>query len=254
MMLLDRKTFPIDDDRFYTNESTWLLPERIDQPELLDLGIGSPEEVRRSLEDLKRINRYLGGITGITDYLYPRLERHSQPATVVDIGAGAGQISATIARWAQQKGLAVNLIALDLSARHLAIAREELDPLPNAIALQGDVHHLPFAQRSADYVISSLFLHHFNPTQVVKILRAAYASSRHGIIMNDLVRGWLPWVAFQCVQPVFARSYLTRHDGALSVRRAYTPPELYKLALAARIPNPKVYSYFPWRMTLVADR
>ncbi|MCU0497717.1 MAG: methyltransferase domain-containing protein [Anaerolineae bacterium] len=254
MILLDHKTFPLDDDRFYTDSATWLIPERIDRPELLDLGVGSPEEVRRCLADLGRINRYLGGITGITDHLYPRLKQRAQPATVVDLGAGAGQISAAIARWAQSQALTVRVIALDLSARNLAIASEQLDRLPNAFALQGDVHQLPLAERGADYVISSLFLHHFNPTQVVKILRAAYAASQRGIIMNDLVRGWLPWVAFQCVQPIFARSYLTRHDGALSVRRAYTPQELYKLALAARIPNPKVYSYFPWRMTLVAER
>jgi hypothetical protein len=89
---------------------------------------------------------------------------------------------------------------------------------------------------------------------VIALLRRAYGAARHGIVMNDLVRGWLPFYAFKLAQPFFARSYLTRHDGALSVRRAYTPAELLAMAHAADIPNPQVHTYFPWRMTLVADK
>ena len=36
------------------------MPERVDREELLDLGHGSIEEVRRSLADLDRINHWLG--------------------------------------------------------------------------------------------------------------------------------------------------------------------------------------------------
>jgi len=53
---------------------------------------------------------------------------------------------------------------------------------------------------------------------------------------------------------VLARHPLTRHDGALSIRRAYTPGELHALALAAGLPQPRVYSHWPWRMTLVVER
>jgi hypothetical protein len=72
--------------------------------------------------------------------------------------------------------------------------------------------------------------------------------------MNDLVRGWQPWIAFKAVQPLFARHYLTRHDGALSVRRAYTPAELRELADAAGLTRAVVHTSWPWRMTLVFDR
>lgn len=74
------------------------------------------------------------------------------------------------------------------------------------------------------------------------------------MIMCDLVRGWLPLLAFRLVQPVFARHFLTRHDGALSIRRAYTPRELLDLAHAAGLPHARVHTHWPWRMTLVVER
>lgn len=230
------------------NAARFFVPERIDQPELLDLGIGTTEDVQQCLNDLWRINRYLGGTAGITRYLYPRLREHTSLCSVVDIGTGAAQIASTVARWANRERLPVQVFGVDLSSRNLVHAKQQ----PNVTLIQADANYLPFKQ--VDYVISSLFLHHFTPEQVIELLKNAYASAKCGIVMSDLVRGWMPYMAFKMVQPVFAQSYLTRHDGALSVRRAYTPLEMIDMAKRAGIPNPKVYVYFPWRMTLVVDK
>ena len=40
----------------------WWLPTRIDDEEWLDQGRGTPEAIDRSLADLGRINRWLGGM------------------------------------------------------------------------------------------------------------------------------------------------------------------------------------------------
>jgi hypothetical protein len=72
--------------------------------------------------------------------------------------------------------------------------------------------------------------------------------------MSDLVRGWLPYFSFKLIQPIFAHNYLTRHDGALSIRRAYTPRELHRFALRAGLPEPRVHVHWPWRMTLVVEK
>ena len=116
-----------------------------------------------------------------------------------------------------------------------------------------DAFGLPFVSASFDYVFSSLFLHHFSPEAVVELLRSAGRLARRAVIMTDLVRGRLPALAFELVQPVFARHPLTRHDGALSIRRAYTPGELRALARAAGLPQARVYAHWPWRMTLVYE-
>lgn len=251
-MELDNKTVGLS--TFNIGRASWLTPARVEAPELLDLGEGAPQDVQASLADLWRINRYLGGMEAVTRYLYPRLQTISGPATVADIGTGSADIPRTIAFWAQQQGIQVRLVGLDLAGRHLKLAKLNTQHLAHISLVQADANHLPFRAGTVDYIISSLFLHHFTPDQAVNLLRQAFAQARHGIIFSDLTRGWLPLVGFKLGQPIFARSYITRYDGVVSVRRAYTPLEMLELARAAGIPQPRVYRCWAWRMTLVAEK
>ncbi|MBZ0316054.1 MAG: methyltransferase domain-containing protein [Anaerolineae bacterium] len=239
-------------------QSKWLVPSRIDQPELLDSGIGSQADVRQNLADLWRINVHLGGLSSLERNLYPRLRNSTHRLFCLDIGTGSAQIPLKIEQWVKQHNLQLEMLALDFSARNLRVAQEHLTsaPLSQISLIQADAHVLPFAPNSVDYVISSLFLHHLNPEQVLAFLRSTFRIARRGLIMTDLTRGWLPLLAFKIIQPIFARNYLTRHDGAVSIRRAYTPAELLFLAKTADLPNASisVYPSWPWRMTLVAEK
>ena len=231
-----------------------LVPPRVDADELLDLGVGTPEEVTASLDDLWRLNRFLGGLRALTTHLYPRLDMLGEPATVIDIGAGDGRVAASIAGWALRQRRDVRVVALDLSQRHLTRARIHATTTPNLSLLQADATRLPFAPATVDYYVSSLVLHHFTPEQAVVLLRSAYRNARRGLIISDLTRGTLPLVGFKLAQPVFARSPITRYDGAVSIKRGYTPDELRLLAYEAGIPHPRVFVHPLWRMTLVADK
>jgi len=233
---------------------TWSASVRLEQLEWLDLGLGSPAEVAANLTEMWRINRYLGGLHALTVHLYPRLAAVSEPQTLIDLGAGSAEMLPLIARWAKLRGLRLRLFALDRALRHLAVARARTLETPEVRLLCADAGRLPFTDTGVDFVISSLLLHHLTPETVVECLRAAYASARRGIVMSDLVRGWWPYLAFKVIQPIFARQTLTRHDGALSIRRAYTPSELRELAVAAGLSQAKIYLHWPWRMTLVADK
>lgn len=231
-----------------------LVPPRLDQEELLDQGAGTQADVRQSLDDLWRINRFLGGIPALTRHLFPRLCAVKGAVTIADIGTGSAEIPVLITRWAKRHDLQVRVVGLDFTARHLQIAREFARTAPNVDLVHADARHLPFAAESVDYVVSSLFLHHFAPKQVVELLHEAYARARRGVIMADVERGWLPLLGFKLVQPIFARSYLTKFDGAASVRRAYTPSEFRQMAHEAGLTNARVYRQPLWRMTLVADK
>ncbi len=243
---------------YHIGHPRWLVPSRKDQPELLDGGVGSPEDVRQNLADLWRINVYLGGISPLKRPLYRRLRNSNNPLFCLDIGTGSAQIPLKIEQWAKRHDLKLKIFAFDLSVRNLKVAKDHLslNPLSQVALIQGDAHCLPFAANSVDYVISSLFLHHLNPEQVISFLEATFHVARKGVIMTDLTRGWLPLLAFKLIQPVFARSFLTRYDGVVSIRRAYTPAELLALAQAADLPNASisVNPSWPWRMTLVAEK
>jgi hypothetical protein len=234
-------------------QTSWLALNRVDQPEWLDLGLGSNEEVAQNLAEMWRINRFLGGYNALSTHLLPRLAAHSEPITVLDLGTGSADMPIALAGWARGLNLNLRIMAVDWAYRNIAVGRRRTQEFPEIQVLCADAGHLPLRHGSVDYVISSLFLHHFSPSQAVEILRSAYGWAKRGIIMSDLVRGWLPLAGFKLIQPIFARNTLTRHDGALSIRRAYTPDELSELAAAAGLPHAQVTTHWPWRMTLVAE-
>jgi len=231
-----------------------LTCDRVDQDELLDLGRGTNQEVAENLTEMQRINDILGGTRALTRHLLPRLLLHDGPVTVLDLGSGGGGIPLALVHWARRVRLPLRVLAVDWSARNLAIAARRLKQNPEIQFVQADARCLPVEPRQVDYVISSLFLHHLAPEDVSWVLQEAYDLASTAVIMSDLVRGWLPYLAFKLVQPIFARNYLTRHDGALSVLRAYTPGELNRLALRAGLLDTRVYMHFPWRMTLVVQK
>jgi ubiquinone/menaquinone biosynthesis C-methylase UbiE len=233
----------------------WWLPARIDGEEWLDRGNGTPEDIDQSLADLRRINRWLGGVRGLAAQLYPRIRRcRSAYVRVLDLGAGGCTIPEILAQWAQRASIPLSILALDLQHAHLQWARRNLQTGPEIVFIQGDVLSPPFAEGSVDFVISSLFLHHFTADTLIQVLPKWARLARQSLIMTDLVRHPVAYWFMKAASPVFARSVITRHDAAVSIRRAYRPPELQRIANAAGFAQARVHTYFPYRMILVIDR
>lgn len=231
--------------------SNWLIPPRIDAPELLDAGLGHPADVRKSYQDLWRVNTWLGGVWSITRHLYPRLRATDGPVSVLDVGAGAADVAAVVSRWAAAQQREVTVIPLDVSTWSLDLARQADKRL---VPLQADALRLPFAPGSVDYVMSSLFLHHLPPAVVTQLLRACWQVARRGVLMSDLQRGRVNEWAWHATLPFFARSHITYHDGLASIKRAYRPIEFSQMAHTAEMKNVKLDAPLPWRMTLIADK
>jgi ubiquinone/menaquinone biosynthesis C-methylase UbiE len=235
----------------------WILPQT-DREELLDLHRGTLTEVRRSLHDIRRINAHLGGARVVLDATFNLLRKHNiQNATILDIGTGCADIPLHLIEHAEKHDLKIRVLALDNNARHLKIAREDLTATNKSNArnihlLQADAFRLPLPDNSVDVVVSSLFLHHFRSLQIVELLREFHRVSRVGWAMNDLVRHLVPLVFFRLTKPVFARSYITRHDGEASLRRGYTTEEMKRIV--APIRGACLQEHFPFRMSIVCEK
>jgi 2-polyprenyl-3-methyl-5-hydroxy-6-metoxy-1,4-benzoquinol methylase len=232
----------------------WLLRTRIDAEEWLDHGLGTAAAIDRSLADLNRINRWLGGLRSLTYHLYPRLRRWSaERLTILDLGAGGCAMPLAIARWGRAQGLCLRIVALDIQGAHLRWARRRTQRWPEIHLLQGDARRPPVAAGGVDVVISSLFLHHFSPAALQELVPLWHSLARRSTILNDLVRHPVPYWFIKAAAPLFARSPITRHDAAVSLRRAYTPGELHAIIAQAGLAGARLFTHAPYRMTLVID-
>lgn len=213
---------------------------RATDPEILDLGVDD-DEARRSLADLRFVNRWLGGRRAIGRAVLPHLRAGSR---LLDVGCGSGDLPAFLIRHAKAPFLAVGL---DLKPLHLREAPPEVRPVV------ADVRHLPFALRSFDVVTASLFLHHFDAPELPDVLRALFALSRGVFVVNDLHRARVPYVFSRLFMPLVFKSAVSVNDGLVSIRRAFTPRELTDAFTAAGIARVDVARRFPYRLVAVAE-
>jgi SAM-dependent methyltransferase len=211
------------------------LSRRATDPEMLDEGVPD-EEALRSLADLRLVNRWLGNRGRLVSIVRPYLEASPRPR-LLDVGCGSADIPAHLLRTAPRSTLAVGV---DIKLLHLAAAPR-------------DVRALPFPPRSFDVVLVSLFLHHFDAPEVAAVLRGLFALTRRALVINDLRRARVPYVFARATFPLLLRSRVSRNDGLLSIRRAFTRHELEAAFVEAGIPV-RVRRTFPYRLLAVAER
>jgi ubiquinone/menaquinone biosynthesis C-methylase UbiE len=204
--------------------------ERILTAELLDEDRGTPAEIAASLDDLWRINRWLGGVRSNLRMLERVFDRAgSGRLSILDVGTGDARLAARLASALGRRKLRAEFVALDRRHSHLRNSHPRRLSLPLVAA---DVAQLPFRENSFQVVMCNLFLHHFSGERAQELLRQMARVASVALIVNDLERNWLPYLFIRVAYP-FARSRITRYDGPASVRQAYTEEELCQLARRA---------------------
>jgi len=213
---------------------------RATDPELLDLGVPA-EEVRRSLRDLRFVNRRLGGMRGLRALLEPLFPPGTR-GRLLDVGSGSGDLPALVERIFP----GVRAIALDVKWLHLAIA-------PRTLArVVADVRALPFAPGTFDVVTASLFLHHFDEAEAGRVLASLRPLARRALVVNDLRRARVPYLFGRLTFPFLFRSRVSVEDGLVSIRRGFREHELRAAFAAAGLPHVTIRRAFPYRLLAVA--
>jgi len=101
--------------------------------------------------------------------------------------------------------------------------------------LRADALALPVRDGGVEVAFSTLTLHHLSREEATRLLGVMERVARVGFFALDLARSRLAYAGVWLVTRLLSRNRMTRHDGPLSVRRAFTGPELAALAARAGI-------------------
>jgi SAM-dependent methyltransferase len=223
--------------------------------EHLDKGDYTPEEYEGCMVELRGVNRFLGDASALRHSLLAEIEREGlRSFSVLDVGAGSGELLRVAAGWALKTARRALLVGLELNARSAKAILEESGEFASISSVRGDALHLPFNDERFDYAICSLFTHHFKDEQVVTILNELGRVARRRIFVIDLHRHPLAYYLYTTVGHLFLHNRLIREDGALSILRGFRPGELNDLASQAHLADINVERRFPFRLVLSGSR
>ena len=220
-------------------------PTRSTQPELLDAQPPAGPLLARNLREMAVLYGLSGGLRLGWRALHELLRAGPPDQTLLDVAAGDGSIAGRLVRRAARSGIRLLPIVSDLQANVLAVAARRS---PAASLLRCDALRLPHPDQSVDIVHCAQALHHFSPSEARLLLSECARVARRGVVVVDLRRSWPGYwgarlAAWGPLTP------LGRHDGPLSVLRAYTVAEARALAREAGLGSGRlVHSGFYWAL------
>ncbi len=198
-------------------------------------------------ERLAAVLRDLAQVNGVTRAAPPTLRwlatatRPGDRFTLLDVGAGHGDMLRRIARWARRTGRHATLAGVDQNPHAAAIARRATDPALGITWHTGEAAAVVAAAPAPpDVIISSLVAHHMADDELVAFLRWMEHTARLGWFVNDLHRHPVAWHGYRLLAAAMRWDPIVRHDGALSVRRAFVRDDWERLLQAAGVPREAV--------------
>ena len=222
-----------------------LEPELMDDPNL-DLA-----EHQRALQGLTRIHTITNSATQLWKIIKAQITASGKTeASLLDVGCGDGYMLRKFHTFAKRDGITLQLQGCDFSRKAIGFAEDLAKKTNTPIEfLEFDVTSEELLPR-ADYVICSLFLHHFEEPQVVKILQKLDQAATQLALVHDLRRTNLGYALCWIGVHALTTSQIVRTDGLLSVRAAFSVAEVRQMFKAARIENAEFTTGWPQRFTV----
>ncbi|MBX9702094.1 MAG: methyltransferase domain-containing protein [Acetobacteraceae bacterium] len=211
--------------------------------EWMDDAAATQPDFEAALRDLARINRMSLAHTPVLRWLDGLVRRTgARRLSVLDVGAGGGDLLAAIAAWGARRGVALDLTGLDRSPWAATHASARGVP---ARWITADLFALDPAERF-DVVLCSLFTHHLEDADVIRFLRWLEQRARLGWLISDLHRHPLPWGVVWLGVRALRMHPMVVHDSTISVARGFTRAEWHRLVAKAGVPGTIRWG-FPFR-------
>lgn len=224
------------------------LAARDARPEWMDDPSVNEATFRAALRDIERLNALTFGHVPVLRWL-DRLVRDKpvQRLSVLDVGAGGGDLLRRIAGWGARRGIAVECVGLDLSPWAEKAAQEAGTP---GRWITTDLFALDAAERF-DVVTASIVAHHLDDETLPRLLRWMAERSRLGWLVCDIHRHAVPWLALWATTRALGMVPMVVNDSTQSVARAFTRRDLARAVAEAGVPA-RIAWQVPFRWTVGA--
>ena len=185
-----------------------------------------------TLDRLAVINRQLGGDRVTRSGVKALLKDvpFSREITFIDLGCGDGAMLRLLADMGRKAGRSFKFIGLDANAYTIVHARSRSKEYPEVRFQQMDVLSSKMDGLSYDIALATLFMHHFKDEQIEEMLRIIATKARIGMVINDLQRSKAAYYLFK-LYGSFIRNHMIRHDGEISVLRAFKRVDLEQISM-----------------------
>ena len=221
------------------------------KPERIDTGDYTHEEYATFLREIRFINQRLGDRVALEKTLLAEITRLDlKEFSVLDVGAGTGELLGVIAEFARSEMRKARLVGVDLNAWSVKEIATESLKYDEILPVQGNALNLPFADNAFDYAICSLFTHHLTDEQIPFVLKEMSRVASRGIVVIDLERSIKAWFLYQLFCFVYRISPLVRQDGSLSIRKGFKAEELQAIGEKVGLPDVSVTRSAPYRVVL----
>ena len=189
------------------------------------------KELEADLKNLERLNRFFGSYSLVRFFLR-RWFLRGKVIRLLDLCTGFGDIPRFIVDWCRVNNISVEITAVDLQPATLELAKKRSGAYPEITYMTANV--LDFLPASpVDFVFCSLALHHFSNQDAIRLIRQTGLMTRGNILFSDIERSDLGIVGIYALTTIVFRESMTRFDGRLSMRRAFSFAEMGQLAESA---------------------
>jgi 2-polyprenyl-3-methyl-5-hydroxy-6-metoxy-1,4-benzoquinol methylase len=153
--------------------------------------------------------------------------------------------------WANDNGLSVELVGIDANPATIKCAIKNTNGFNDIQFKTANVLSDELKQMQFDVVCLNSFCHHLSDASLIALLKQLQTQTRVAIIINDLHRHWFAYLSIKWLAQLLNFSYLSKHDGPMSVLRAFQKHELIDLLKAANIDRFQIRWHWAFRWEVI---
>ncbi len=223
-----------------------MLPNRVFAEERMDAEDLPADVYAKVLADLSKVNAWTMAQRPTLAFL-ERAVGERKSFRLLDVGFGHGDMLRRIARWAKKRGVACELVGVDLNPRSESVAHAATPSDFPIRYVTGDYRDQagPF-----DFIVSSLVAHHMSDDQLLEFLRFMTDRAHIGWLVNDLHRHGFSYMGYPLLALIMGWHEIVRQDGRLSIARSYRPDEWRAVLASAGVEGAQVERFFPFRLSV----